>query len=112
MTPSFPTRRSSELVLGVSLAFGVPVVLIVGGIVWGPLMDWDLTQPQATLIAGFVAGPFLITAAYIAFQIGRAHVWTPVTNAHLVCRLLLDKKKNYTLIHTIPSIDSQHTNLQ
>src|SRR3546814_1389605 len=25
-------------------------------------------------------------------QIGRAHVWTPVTNAHLVCRLLLEKK--------------------
>src|SRR3546814_2171407 len=23
-------------------------------------------------------------------QIGRAHVWTPVTNAHLVCRLLLE----------------------
>src|SRR3546814_4589960 len=29
-------------------------------------------------------------------QIGRAHVWTPVTNAHLVCRLLLVKKKKYT----------------
>src|SRR3546814_4722123 len=27
-------------------------------------------------------------------QIGRAHVRTPVTNAHLVCRLLLEKKKN------------------
>src|SRR3546814_5266816 len=26
-------------------------------------------------------------------EIGRAHVCTPVTNAHLVCRLLLDKKK-------------------
>src|SRR3546814_6163322 len=26
-------------------------------------------------------------------EIGRAHVGTPVTNAHLVCRLLLDKKK-------------------
>src|SRR3546814_6599455 len=25
-------------------------------------------------------------------QIGRAHVWTPVTNAHLVCRLLPEKK--------------------
>src|SRR3546814_1963750 len=25
-------------------------------------------------------------------QIGRAHVWTPVTTAHLVCRLLLEKK--------------------
>src|SRR3546814_3578482 len=28
-------------------------------------------------------------------QIGRAHVCTPVTNAHLVCRLLLDKKKQH-----------------
>src|SRR3546814_402588 len=26
-----------------------------------------------------------------ANKIGRAHVWTPVTNAHLVCRLLLEK---------------------
>src|SRR3546814_6987192 len=26
------------------------------------------------------------------FQIGRAHVCTPVTNAQLVCRLLLEKK--------------------
>src|SRR3546814_6564721 len=25
-------------------------------------------------------------------EIGRAHVWTPVNNAHLVCRLLLEKK--------------------
>src|SRR3546814_9950732 len=29
-------------------------------------------------------------------QIGRAHVCTPVTNAHLVCRLLLEKKKKHT----------------
>src|SRR3546814_1535451 len=28
-----------------------------------------------------------------AAQIGRAHVCTPVTNAQLVCRLLLEKKK-------------------
>src|SRR3546814_5652967 len=27
-------------------------------------------------------------------EIGRAHVCTPVTNAHLVCRLLLEKKKS------------------
>src|SRR3546814_9116156 len=26
-------------------------------------------------------------------EIGRAHVWTPVTNAHLVCRLLLETKQ-------------------
>src|SRR3546814_6598513 len=30
----------------------------------------------------------------VADEIGRAHVCTPVTNAHLVCRLLLEKKKN------------------
>src|SRR3546814_6802153 len=28
-------------------------------------------------------------------QIGRAHVCTPVTNAQLVCRLLLEKKKKH-----------------
>src|SRR3546814_2543262 len=32
-------------------------------------------------------------AAQVEHQIGRAHVCTPVTNAHLVCRLLLEKKK-------------------
>src|SRR3546814_3328335 len=30
-------------------------------------------------------------APYHTFEIGRAHVCTPVTNAHLVCRLLLAK---------------------
>src|SRR3546814_3309539 len=30
----------------------------------------------------------------VAVKIGSAHVCTPVTNAHLVCRLLLEKKKN------------------
>src|SRR3546814_1949839 len=39
-------------------------------------------------------------------QIGRAHVCTPVPNEHLVCRLLLEKKK--TLIgsrHTTQNTD-------
>lgn len=63
-------------VRGVALMFGGPVVLIVGGTVWGPLMEWDLTQPQATLIAGLVAGPFLITAAYIAFHGQRENMRT------------------------------------
>src|SRR3546814_2599778 len=38
-------------------------------------------------------------------QIGRAHVLTPVTNAPLVCRLLLEKKKNQHNINCYP----QHT---
>src|SRR3546814_6097735 len=33
------------------------------------------------------------SAADDAGQIGRAHVCTPVTKAHLVCHLLLEKKK-------------------
>src|SRR3546814_6586307 len=33
-------------------------------------------------------------------EIGRAHVCTPVTNAHLVCRLLLEKTKTHTLIES------------
>src|SRR3546814_10405033 len=36
-----------------------------------------------------------ITTAHLS-QIGRAHVRTPVTNAHLVCRLPLEKKKPNT----------------
>src|SRR3546814_9551293 len=40
--------------------------------------------------------PFAIKkrlAWLIIKKIGRAHVCTPVTNAHLVCRLQLEKKK-------------------
>src|SRR3546814_5727549 len=37
---------------------------------------------------------FRKAAADPKLQIGRAHVCTPVTNAQLVCRLLLEKKKH------------------
>ena len=33
---------------------------------------------------------------FSATEIGRAHVWTPVTRPDLVCRLLLEKKKKNT----------------
>src|SRR3546814_3646623 len=33
------------------------------------------------------------SAIVLHLEIGRAHVRTPVTNAQLVCRLLLEKKK-------------------
>src|SRR3546814_1810839 len=36
-----------------------------------------------------VAGHFRATGRMRMLQIGRAHVWTPVTNAHSVFRLLL-----------------------
>src|SRR3546814_8842134 len=37
-------------------------------------------------------------------EIGRAHVCTPVTNAHLVCRLLLETQNNLT----IQTLNSTH----
>src|SRR3546814_7827282 len=42
------------------------------------------------------------------FEIGRAHVCTPVTNAHIVCRLLLEKKKK-TAYHPSLLIHSLHS---
>src|SRR3546814_2689952 len=42
----------------------------------------------------------------LGLEIGRAHVGTPVTNAHLVCRLLLEKKNKNTNNQT------QNTNSQ
>src|SRR3546814_3558883 len=45
-------------------------------------------------LPGFAAGFFLtFNRNKRSIEIGRAHVLTPVTNAHLVCRLLLEKKK-------------------
>src|SRR3546814_6854998 len=40
------------------------------------------------------AGTLQVQADAAEWEIGRAHVCTPVTHAQLVCRLLLDKKKN------------------
>src|SRR3546814_1806631 len=42
-------------------------------------------------------------------KIGRAHVSTPVTNAHLVCRLLLEKQKNITYLQPLITTTSPIT---
>src|SRR3546814_2689188 len=52
--------------------------------------------------------------ALARWQIGRAHVCTPVTNAHLVCRLLLETKKvrqelKNTLMNTSHKYESRIT---
>src|SRR3546814_10691956 len=43
--------------------------------------------------------PMPVEAPVVTAEIGRAHVRTPVTNAHLVCRLLLEKNKKTQQIH-------------
>src|SRR3546814_2600410 len=41
-------------------------------------------------------------------KIGRAHVCTPVTNAHLVCRLLLEKQNKYDTPYTRSITEELH----
>src|SRR3546814_2780119 len=49
-------------------------------------------RPGPSMLMGH--SPWLLRKRTFApRKIGRAHVRTPVTNAHLVCRLLLEKKK-------------------
>src|SRR3546814_6443918 len=65
----------------------------ISGVRVGKAFRFDLEAPDdatATAHADEVTRRFLIN------QIGRAHVCTPVTNAHLVCRLLLEKQKTQT----------------
>src|SRR3546814_8323323 len=49
-----------------------------------------VTAALGILVVAALGGFYL---ASLPLQIGRAHVCTPVTNAHLVCRLPLEKKK-------------------
>src|SRR3546814_3734622 len=57
-------------------------------------------------LGGFPAQRHAAAIAFAAVdEIGRAHVRTPVTNAHLVCRLLLDTKIPTELP---PSCDYEH----
>src|SRR3546814_8896755 len=70
----------------------------------------------ALLFASRLLGLFLLTPIFAVaaqtlqrgndaarVEIGRAHVCTTVTNAHLVCRLLLEKKKQHQT-----NIDNSH----
>src|SRR3546814_1721292 len=44
----------------------------------------------------YFSHPIEVAGILTDLQIGRAHLCTPVTNAHHVCRLLLEKKKKKT----------------
>src|SRR3546814_8180156 len=50
-------------------------------------------EVDAALRGASPEGGLLLSPSVSISQIGRAHVCTPVTNAPLVCRLLLDTKK-------------------
>src|SRR3546814_10005074 len=64
---------------------------------WPAFAHWPVQQEHSVSVSVSGARSRLLTAraecsAELFAEIGRAHVCTPVTNAHLVCRLLLEKK--------------------
>src|SRR3546814_10718731 len=65
------------------------------GAITDRLIDYHVARAKGgvglTILEAATVHP--TSALSLANQIGRAHVLTPVTNAHLVCRLLLEKKK-------------------
>src|SRR3546814_998718 len=65
------------------------------------LLAGDLMARGNATPAGDGEGLAAIALERIAFELGRAHVLTPVANAHLVCRLLL-KNKNVTSSAKVP----------
>src|SRR3546814_10275113 len=60
-------------------------------ITWMRLLQWRLPAVACSALRRRKSRPGPYSP-----EIGRAHVCTPVTNAHLVCRLLLAKKKTTT----------------
>src|SRR3546814_6489312 len=62
----------------------------IGTVRWPLLGRHNLMNALSALAACRAVG---VDVAAVIPEIGRAHVRTPVTNAHIVCRLMLEKKK-------------------
>ena len=54
----------------------------------GPTTSWKIDGETVETVSDFI---FLGSKITADGEIGRAHVWTPVTFTDLVCRLLLEK---------------------
>src|SRR3546814_6921391 len=98
------------------LPLALPACIVVGLAV-GTLINLALTGTLGGEAGGGVLAPSAVAADHSALvapevcqrmhqivdtacsQIGRAHVCTPVTNAQLVCRLLLEKKTPHHYTH-------------
>src|SRR3546814_6241531 len=85
ITTSFPRDQQAKAIgtwAGFAGAGGIIGLFVSAALIDNVTWPWVFALPVALAVVSFLA-----TA-----EIGRAHVCTPVTNAHLVCRLLLEKK--------------------
>src|SRR3546814_1516172 len=94
VAPPAPTGNVEAAALSPSvrravLEFGVDPATITG-----TGKDGRITKDDVVAAAqkGGSTAPAAAASPAPAAQIGRAHVCTPVTNAHIVCRHLLEKK--------------------
>src|SRR3546814_3701864 len=105
MTNSFPKRRSSDLTI---VEIKVSRADLHGDGKWPDYCDWcdrfywalaAGLDPAILETEGYrpKTSGLIVADRYGAAAIGRAHVCTQVTNAHLVCRLLLEQKKNLSI---------------
>src|SRR3546814_5628400 len=96
-----PQRGGNGRILtGVSAALPDIFDLSVGGQVrWGSVAP--MLEPRVLSIAAMgrqrAYEPALRGGKVFGIDIGREHVGTPVTNANLVCRLLVENKKQHKL---------------
>src|SRR3546814_8667973 len=88
-------RQFDGLEVGEKLRFRGSTWDIVGVFESGDAHESELWADVETIQASFFRSTFssVLVQLRSADEIGRAHVSTPVTNALLACRLLLEKKK-------------------
>src|SRR5690625_5846541 len=114
---SFPTRRSSDLLQVTKKDFSADHYLMIyvnfnqTGDVWLPVVDEDLLEKAlsyAASIADFSISKGVSTGfgcnTYIGRKRSEEHTSELQSRGHLVCRLMLEKKKvinHYLQLHNI-----------
>src|SRR3546814_6549866 len=92
----FNKRSKTKELKPVSEIVMVPVPPIIDRETFDAVQKLLKARNPKVMPARVISGPTLLTGLIHCAkcgEIGRAHVCTPVTNAHLVCSLLLDTKK-------------------
>src|SRR3546814_8789306 len=96
-TCALPIYRSNQTIRAVRCLYYLEIELTTPAPTVRPPSRIAKRKPGSIAIGAISFTPSLTLSPGITIsEIGRAHVCTPVTNAHLVCRLLLEKKKKIT----------------
>src|SRR3546814_2427746 len=88
--------QSGKMIVGLDIGTSKVVALVGEVTADGELEIVGIgTHPSRGLKKGVVVNIESTVQSVQRAKIGRAHVCTPVTNAHLVCRLLLEIKTHH-----------------